>query len=83
VTNAVKHGHSRQVIIDLSHRGGTVALSIHDDGVGFPVVPEHKEGMGLRIMNYRANMIGASLKIQKNPNGGTMVTCVLPLNGNE
>ena len=29
------------------------------------------------------NMIGASLKIQKNPNGGTMVTCVLPLNGNE
>ena len=83
VTNAVKHGHSRQVVIDLSHRGGTVALSIYDDGVGFPDVPDHKEGMGLRIMNYRANMIGASLKIQKNPNGGTMVTCVLPLNGNE
>ena len=83
VTNAVKHGHSREIVIDLSQRTGTVALSICDDGAGFPDVPEHKEGMGLRIMNYRANMMGAALKIQKNPNGGTVVTCVLPLIGNE
>ena len=80
VTNAVKHGHARKVVIELSHRSASaVVLSIRDDGAGFPDVPERKEGMGLRIMNYRANMIGASLNISKNPNGGTSVTCMLSL----
>ena len=44
---------------------------------------ESKEGMGIRTMNYRANMIGASLDIQKNPGGGTVVICTLPLSMEE
>jgi nitrate/nitrite-specific signal transduction histidine kinase len=42
--------------------------------------------MGLRIMSYRAEVIGAKLIIRARPNGGTMVICVLPrvpANGHE
>jgi len=35
--------------------------------------------MGLRTMNYRANMIGATFEIKPNQKNGTIVTCVLPL----
>jgi nitrate/nitrite-specific signal transduction histidine kinase len=32
--------------------------------------------MGIRIMRYRAGVIGASLDLQSQPNHGTKVTCV-------
>jgi PAS domain S-box-containing protein len=79
VTNAIKHGQSRRIVIGLSHRRDQVLVSIQDDGSGFTDPPGNKEGMGIRTMNYRANMIGASLDIQKNPAGGTVVVCALPM----
>jgi len=80
VTHAFKHGHARRVVIGLACCADKVALTIQDDGAGFPEQLHNKEGMGLRIMNYRANVIGASLDIKKNPGGGTTVVCALPLN---
>jgi signal transduction histidine kinase len=32
-------------------------------------------GMGLRIMKYRAAMLGATLEVQSAPGRGTTVTC--------
>jgi len=80
VTNAIKHGQSRKIVIELSHCRDKVLLSIRDDGLGFTNRLENKEGMGIRTMNYRANMIGASLDIQKHLAGGTVVICALPMN---
>jgi len=79
VTNAIKHGQPRKIVIELSHRRDKFLLRIQDDGLGFSESLENKEGMGIRTMNYRANIIGASLDIQKNRAGGTVVTCILPL----
>ena len=38
-------------------------LSITDDGRGISASTSHSRGMGLRIMKYRAEMIGAVLTI--------------------
>jgi signal transduction histidine kinase len=35
--------------------------------------------MGLRIMNYRASLIGASLEVKGTGAHGTRVTCAMPL----
>jgi PAS domain S-box-containing protein len=80
VTNAIKHGHASQIVIDLEHCEHKIILSIRDNGGGFPEMIERKDGMGLRIMNYRANMIGAALEINRNLMGGTAVVCQLALN---
>jgi PAS domain S-box-containing protein len=80
VTNAIKHGHAGEIVIDLEHREHKLTLSIQDNGVGFPEVIGRKDGMGLLIMNYRANMIGAMLEIKQNRTGGTTVLCQLALN---
>jgi nitrate/nitrite-specific signal transduction histidine kinase len=48
---------------------------IKDDGIGLPADLASSKGMGLRIMRYRATMIGGLLTIERDPGGGTSVTC--------
>jgi signal transduction histidine kinase len=35
--------------------------------------------MGLKIMEYRAAMIGGDMQIRRVPNGGTSLRCICPL----
>lgn len=73
VHNAVKHSKSKNIFIILSAHNGRVVLKIRDDGQGIPEAVDSR-GMGLRLMNYRANKIGAALDINKDVEGGTIVT---------
>lgn len=76
--NAVKHGHATHISIELSAPGGRIQLCIRDDGTGFkPEMSATETGMGLQIMRYRANMIGARLDIESTPGNGTQVTVSL------
>ncbi|MGH7875075.1 MAG: PAS domain-containing protein [Candidatus Binatia bacterium] len=79
VTNAVKHGHADEIVIDLEQCEHKLYLTVRDNGIGFPKIIERRDGMGLRIMNYRASMIGATLEIKNNSNGGAAVVCQLAL----
>jgi signal transduction histidine kinase len=78
VSNATKHAQPRQLRIALLEDGGRMSLSVSDDGVGLPERLPQDKGMGLRIMNYRANLIGATLQVGRGPAGGTRVVCSLP-----
>ncbi len=76
LTNAARHATARTVKVQLNVRGRRVALAVSDDGRG--VAPGAASGVGLKIMRYRANMLGGELLIGAPPNGrGTRVTCVL------
>jgi signal transduction histidine kinase len=79
LTNAIKHGKAKQVSIQLSNGSNKLALTIRNSGTPFPSVVGRNAGMGLRIMNYRANLIGASLEIKPGDSDGTVVTCLVPL----
>jgi PAS domain S-box-containing protein len=79
LTNAIKHGKAKQVSIQLSNGSSKLALTIRNSGAPFPSVVGRNAGMGLRIMNYRANLIGASLEIKPGDPEGTVVTCLVPL----
>jgi PAS domain S-box-containing protein len=78
ITNAAKHSKTKTVDVHLSQKRGRLALTVHDTGVGLPQTAGNPIGMGQRIMKYRADMIGATLKIKSAPGKGTTVTCVLP-----
>ncbi len=83
VNNAIRHGKAGNIIIRLSSKGGTGTLSIQDDGEGFPTQPSNPPGVGLNIMDYRADMVGGSLKVQPNQDHGITVTCTFPIKGVE
>ena len=79
VNNAIKHGRAHEIVIRLTADELQGALTVQDDGCGIPETVAGNKGMGLRLMNYRARMVGGSLEIQRLPGGGTMVTCLFPL----
>lgn len=77
--NAAKHAGAQHVRIRLSADDETLTLVVQDDGAGLPEsLPSH-EGLGLRTMRYRANIIGASLVLEDAPGGGALVRCEWPL----
>ena len=74
--NAIRHGQARHVSIRLIAAGDSATLSIADDGVGLLEQPPAKgSGLGIRIMAYRASMIGAVFDIRRRSGGGTIVSC--------
>jgi PAS domain S-box-containing protein len=77
VSNSIKHGKAKQVSVLLARRGDELILRIKNDGVPFPVDRGPSNRLGLRIMNYRAHLIGGNLEIQPNGNSGTLVSCSL------
>ena len=79
ILNAVKHGHAQAVIVSLRVANQVISLAIADNGSGLPKPPLPASGMGLKIMEYRAGMIGGSIQIKNRKNGGTRVRCLCPL----
>ncbi len=77
VINAVKHGKSQTVTICLEAIDDGINLKIADDGVGVSSPVVTTEGLGVRIMQYRANVIGAAFSISPGDTEGTVVTCSL------
>jgi PAS domain S-box-containing protein len=75
VTNAVKHGRAKKVVIRLAESEDKCILTITDDGLGLPETPAKNQGTGLQIMKYRAATIGASLKVCRAGGRGTCVSC--------
>jgi PAS domain S-box-containing protein len=78
VSNALRHAQPRRVNLSLRSSPDSLYLSIRDDGAGMQQPPQQTKGMGLRIMRYRAEEIGAALHIVPGEGGGTIVTCMLP-----
>ena len=78
VINANKHAQARQIVVRLERNPKGMVMRVIDDGVGFPRNPTLKPGLGFHIMNYRAQLIGGRLKIERPKKGGTCVSCYLP-----
>ena len=79
ITNAVKHGHARSVVVSLGRVRNSAILAVTDNGTGLPPDLRTVQGMGLRIMKYRADTIGAILTIEPAKRKGTNVLCQFKL----
>jgi two-component system sensor histidine kinase UhpB len=81
LSNAVRHGGARHVLLRLRPEGGAVVLTVSDDGVGFDVDAARAEGRGLGLfgMEERAFYVGGSLEIRSEPGRGTHVHARVPL----
>ncbi|MEA4856167.1 MAG: sensor histidine kinase [Solidesulfovibrio sp.] len=78
VTNAVKHAQPGRIAISLDcGLDRRLTLAVADDGIGRRAAAGSPGGLGLRIMAYRARMIGARLSIDDAEAGGTRVVCSL------
>jgi PAS domain S-box-containing protein len=79
VLNAVKHGNARRIDVDVTSDDGTIVMTLEDDGTGLPASIETIEGTGLRLMRYRAGIVGGALEVTSSSSGGALVRCWAPL----
>ena len=77
IRNAARHSGAHEVRVILTSGERMLSLVVEDDGHGILPGAETRGGMGLKIMRYRATIIGASLEIGAREQGGTVVRCVL------
>ena len=76
VTNAVRHAQAHTITIRVGGDTDVFSLQIADDGVGMRNTGP-SNGMGLKIMRYRAHSIGGRITIESSAGGGTLVTCTV------
>lgn len=75
VSNLIRHGHATVAELRLHRVGGKTTLRITDNGEGFANREDDQgSGQGLRIMAYRASLIGYDFKIEGAPGAGTTIT---------
>lgn len=82
--NAKKHGRSSAIEVKVEARNGRVAISIGDDGRGFPFRGYHdhaalaRDNLGPRTLRERVAALGGGLAIDSSP-AGARLEITLPL----
>ncbi len=82
LSNAVRHGKPRHVVISIEHAhrrddpGGEVIVEVEDDGKGMHETPGM--GYGLIGMEERVRIMGGRLTFANRPGGGFAVRAALP-----
>ena len=80
LTNVVRHSYASEVTIGLETLGDELQLRIDDNGRGFTQEPpDGVGGLGLKMMRYRAQMLGGDLTLETSAHGGASVRCSCPL----
>jgi signal transduction histidine kinase len=78
--NGITHGGARCLAVTLARDGARFALDVHDDGRGFDVgaAQANRQGLGLVMMEERANLVGGTVEIVSHAGAGTTVRVVAP-----
>jgi two-component system sensor kinase FixL len=76
--NALRHGRPRCASVQLRTEGEQIELAVRDDGCGFDRRAAQEAGLGLKIMRFRAQMIGGDLAVESAPGEGTTIRCHFP-----
>lgn len=79
VANALKHGAPGNILIRLHRDKARVEMCIQNDGKEYSPASGGRAGIGLRIMENRARLIGGKLRVEPGPSGGTNVQCEVPI----
>lgn len=78
LNNAIKHGKADRIVISAAEDEKGVIISVKDNGLGLAGGTTQGKGMGLSIMKYRASIIGATLDVRNDEDGGVIMACTLP-----
>jgi len=79
--NVRKHASASAVMVSTDVTGDDWTLEIRDDGRGFDlgtVAARGPRNFGMRVMQERAELIGARFDVRSRPDGGTVVRLAIP-----
>lgn len=82
VHNTIKHAKAGELVVDLSARQNVVVLMATDNGIGFNPAGAGNEsdGLGLRNLNSRTELMRGKFAIDSQPEKGTTYYFEIPIN---
>ncbi|ADD42260.1 sensor histidine kinase [Stackebrandtia nassauensis] len=83
LSNTARHAKASRLGVTLSYMEDMLVLDIRDDGEGFAVDAEPRQGFGLTAMRQRVEQLDGSVHIESKPGAGTAVSVSLPLDGDD
>ncbi len=79
VLNAGRHSGCSRIEVTLEVRDNELVLGISDDGRGFAYGSRTDGGVGLRLMAYRARIIGGKVTFGRHAGSGVHIEVAVPL----
>lgn len=83
LSNAVRHGRAKEIIVAVHWEPTGIRLVVDDDGSGFDVAattaPEARRGLGLAGIEERVSSMGGSLVIESKSGQGARVILGVPV----
>jgi signal transduction histidine kinase len=83
ITNVVRHANACRVEVEIVMEERDFWLIVRDDGIGLrePPASGARCGMGLIGIRERAAALGGEMRLERAPEGGTVVRVRLPIQG--
>jgi len=80
VHNTIKHARATVLLLELKQSGQQLVLLAKDNGCGFdyPLQASSNQGLGLRNLNSRAELLGGKLTVESAPGKGTIHIIEIP-----
>jgi signal transduction histidine kinase len=79
ISNALRHGGAKKVLITLTEAAGRGVFTVRDDGAGFDPASVQGQGSGLQNLASRAREMGGTLRINSQPGRGASIVVTFPL----
>ena len=78
INNAARHGQCRCIDVELVTEANRFILTVADDGVGIDRETSSGSGLGLRMIGYRARLMGGTMQLGTSPSGGVQISVSAP-----
>jgi len=78
INNIIKHSNATGILVNLHFTNEHLTIEVCDNGTGFDLNHGENEGLGLRNMKSRAELIGGTFSIQSSYSGTTIIV-TLPI----
>ena len=80
INNVVKHAKAGNAIVQLTHKGEILGITVEDDGAGFQLQDlGFAEGMGYKNLKSRVDFLKGKIDVKSEPGKGTSVFIQLPV----
>lgn len=79
--NALKHAEGTEIVVQLNYNSNQLFITIEDDGKGMDEKELLKQGLGLKNVHSRIEMLGANIEMQSSKSG-TSFEVIIPIEGN-
>ena len=79
ILNAISHSRCSELAVRLGTEADDLVLTVSDNGAGFAAHRRRASGLGLRLMDYRARLIGGRCVVETVADRGTAVQVRVPM----